>query len=215
MAQMIPVIGQIIVSVLVSKLATQVSSKIGLSDSMAGLVGIGAGLYAGGMAGEAMAPTPTGSPAPTVGMDLNAGITGSAVATPDDMSNIAASTPLADPLAVTPATPTPGGIPAPVTTTPAVTPAPVVKPLTTPPPAGGNWWDKILGSQKGMDTLVGAAGGMAQGYMQGEAADDAYKARNKRDDEMSARWANYDMENVPGLAYPDKAKTGMLTRGMR
>jgi hypothetical protein len=49
------------------------AQKLGFGDDMAGLVGIGAGLYAGGMAGESMAASTaatTGAES-TIGMDLS------------------------------------------------------------------------------------------------------------------------------------------------
>ena len=54
------VIGQIIIGAIVSKASTKIAQKIGFSDDVAGLIGIGAGMYAGSQVGGA--PTPgTGS----------------------------------------------------------------------------------------------------------------------------------------------------------
>jgi hypothetical protein len=56
-------VGQVIVAVLVSKAATIVAQEIGLGDNLAGLVGMGAGIYAGGMAGDSFGAASTGTAA--------------------------------------------------------------------------------------------------------------------------------------------------------
>ena len=74
MASAVPFIAQVIVSVVVSRVATTLAQKIGFSDELSGLIGMGAGLYAG-----AQVPGGVGGPPKSgdgVGVDLNAGMEG-------------------------------------------------------------------------------------------------------------------------------------------
>ena len=229
------VAGQIITSIVVSKVATVVAQKIGLSDDLAGLVGIGAGLYAGGLAGAEMTAASTAT-APA-GVDI------AASALPP--ANIP-GTPIA-PSAAPPVTTGPGMIPGPIQGVQSPLPAPpniqsggMLAPKQTPPvasatappvgtdtatdmvkagttsvpadPGATSWWDRIWQSSKTMDTLVGAAGGAAQGYLQGQAVKDQYKAQYAREDELAGRWGDGSLNG--SLAYPNQARSGMLTRGM-
>ena len=60
-AAAIPVVASVITSVIVSKISTAVASKIGLSDSMAGLVGLAAGVGVGGLAMNAASTAASGA----------------------------------------------------------------------------------------------------------------------------------------------------------
>ena len=235
MGAAVPIIGQIITSFVVGKVASKVASAIGLSDDMAGLVGIGAGLWAG----SAMfsSPTHTSSTMPAA-----PGPAGATTQAPIDASAtggmMARNTP---PAVMTPETGMAGLQPSGAVTTPvssevyqagnvAPTTVPPVQPQTVAPVtqqvAGEipqtvtptvtpveteSWWDKIWNSDRTMDTLVGAAGGMAQGYMTGQAVEDRNKAIEDRQDEMSDRWKNHNYSG-PRIQYPTR-QSGMMTRG--
>ena len=73
-AAIVPIIGKLIVSVVVSKVASAVAVKVGLSEDLAGLVGIGAGLYAGSLVGTQLPSSTTTTGPDAVGMDLSTGM---------------------------------------------------------------------------------------------------------------------------------------------
>ena len=229
--------GQIVASVVVSVVASKVASSLGMGDTMSGLVGMGAGLYAGGAVGEAMggglgtgADAGTGLANDQIGMDLASGMTqplaGDTMAPSAALSGQAPTTgkgmipgPIQGVQAPNPAPPmiqsgSQPGMLSKATAAPPVTSAP--PPVQSNPlgPAGEqSWFDKVMSSGKTMDTLVGAAGGLAQGWAQGKALEDQNKAQWDREDDQAKAWGNSSWSG-PGLAYPNKARSGMLTRGM-
>lgn len=232
-AAAVPIIGQIIVSVVVSKVASKLASSLGMSDSMAGLVGMGAGMYAGYAAGPALGSSigPTES---TAGLDLATGMDAEALAqaptAPSAMPVGGASGP-GGPVGSVGASPgissnlmqpavqgqMPTGLLSQATQAappPQVAPAQTVAAAPKVAPSGttDNWWDKIWKSEKTMDTLVGAAGGAAQGWAAGQAIEDQNKAQFDREDEMSDRWKNYSYGGKK-LTYPSQATPSMQTRG--
>lgn len=80
MAAAAPVVGQMIVAVVVSKVASVAAEKLGMGESMSSLIGMGAGMYAGSMVpggiGGPAAQTAAGDVTSGVGMDLSQGMAG-------------------------------------------------------------------------------------------------------------------------------------------
>ena len=208
-------VGKVVASVLVSKVASDVAKSIGLGDTAAGLVGIAAGGatfgYIGSMGGAAAGGASAGGTA--AGQNAAQGMMTrhpgtDTVAYP--LTDATRAGPEATPISPATAEPMPASAPQP--TSERMIEAETTGGIKT---GGDSWWEKLWNNERTGDTIVGAIGGMAQGYMRGKALEDRYKAQYDREDEISDRWKNYDPSSMPSLAYPQKATSGVLTRGMR
>ena len=173
-AAVVPIIGQIIVSTVVSKVAAKVASKIGLSDTMAGLVGIAAGVYAGaqieggiGTSGPKPAAPPAPSATPAVPPAPSA-VGGEFAGTPSVGGNLA--TP-----GVTNVTgqggmltqgagPTPAPKPSMTSVSGTQVGGSTAKNIIQSETVGraGDYWSQLFSPQRTADMLMAGAGGMAE-----------------------------------------------------
>ena len=213
------VIAQVVTSYLVSTVAVEVAGKLGLSDSAAGMVGLAAGMYAGGLV---QAPTPTAGPvnapvtsslgsagAGTVGPGpgINAGV-GSEMAASGasggGMLNQAGGNPG---LALESGLTSPD-LAAQSNNIVAQAGSDVVPPLAggsvngVKPPAGKeNYWSQVFSAEKTGDLIVAGLGGMAK----------SDEARRDREYSQGIKDRNAESRRQSNLAGPGGG--GLLSAG--
>lgn len=199
------VVGKVIASYVVSRLASEVIQRVavkgfGMSESSAGVLGSIAGIAAGAYTYGAMGAE---------GAAGGAGAEAGAQATPIDMAQAPAPTAIspttAPPIA---AAPKPGLLTA--DTAMAPVPAP---PITAPLPAEKtSFWDRMMASEKMPDIAASAAGGAAQATMTASAASDVEKARLAELERERQEWDDVDVSKYARLQYPTFKSGGLLTR---
>lgn len=199
------VVGKIIVSYVVSRVASEVVQRVavkgfGMSESSAGVLGSIAGIAAGAYTYNAMGAE---------GAAGGAGAEAGAQATPIDMAQAPApaAIPAAQPV-VAPA-PKPGLL----TADTAMAPATAAPPITAPPLAEKeSFWDRMMASEKMPDIAASAAGGAAQATMAASAASDVEKARLAEIERERQEWDDVDVSKYARLQYPTFQSGGLLTR---
>ena len=192
-----PVIGQVIVGYIVGKISTKIAQKIGFSDDVAGLIGIGAGMYAGSQVGGA--PTPgtgsteasltaaTNTPTPELPGALN---------TPAPTGNPVNPSPTQGPSGMLNQGAAPQGMLS-QSQLPAAPPAPPPAPTTVAPPKEpASWWSRLFTPEKTMDLAMAGLSGYGKAGIAKEQMeyDDKMKQKN------ATAWTNY--RGSPGGGLP-------------
>lgn len=239
-------IGQVLTTVVIAKVTIEIAEKLGLDDSIAGVLGAVAGIYGGHVVGGMIRTSRHESP--------SAGESKSSLA-PEDFASAGPTTeqPTQTQQPQQRAVPEPSsqaqGIMANATGSnynaagrnpgmqPAIQPSQVqqqqqgvpgmqpavdnsntTKIPSVKPEEDQSWWDKIISSDRTMDTIVGGVAGAAQGYIAGKTVEDARKAEYARDDAENQRleggWANQNLNNVSQIGYPNQTPGPYKPPGM-
>ena len=185
----VDVVTEVAVAVVVSKAATYIAEKVGISDSMANLIGVGAAGYVA-HARSQLEPHPIfgggqgAADAPSAGMDLSTGIQGvqppASAGQPVAPSSVAPSgaSGAPDDIGMRPGgTTQAGGVDAGmltqgqsgagVTSQPGIAPK-VESQIVEPPvkkkeePADDSYWSKLFSPERTMDLLLAGIGGAAK-----------------------------------------------------
>lgn len=170
-AAAVPVVGAVIASVVVSKAVSSIGPKLGLSESTSNMLGVAAGMYAGGVVGggsTAASAEAAGATSTQVGADIPAGYGGPAGTHHPGVGGAPAGTQASG--AVTTPVAGPGGAPPPVSISDAVAQgaqagAGQFQAPTTPPPGiqhpGVEGAGELTAAREGLTAPV--TGGRAAG----------------------------------------------------
>lgn len=177
-ASVIPIVGSIITSVIVSKAVGVIGEKIGLSENLTGILSAAAGAYAGGAVYN-QATTAAASGTAKVGMDLAEG-----TAMPTQSGATPPGTGLGGGGPVGQGGGgmlTQSGPPRPANANvPAAPPAAPPAPPAPPPPPADSWWSKMFTPGKTMDLVMAGMQGYGEAGMRQYEVDRPYEVEKDR-----------------------------------